>query len=168
MFSPVITGVNIISLPSSINFSTKIWENRYPEGTFHGEKNSSSCALKIPGKKEYGLGTILNFDHKNYLNSYIDFVFKDGTFRNGSSVKISLYLCDWPTSSPTIDSQWSRKVGIVAFDRVTMNTVSPIAVIENFQSGIWMSWKYSKSVRFRIVAVEGNGPTLSAVAFDAV
>ena len=49
-----------------------------------------------------------------------------------------------------------------------MNIVSPIAVIENFQGGIWMSWNYSKSVRFRIVAVEGNGPTLSAVAFDAI
>ena len=168
MFSPVTAGVNIISLPSSINFSSYIWQNRYPEGTFYGEKNSSSCALKIPGKKEYGLGTILNFNHTNYINSYIDFVFKDGRFRNGSSLKISLYMCDWPTSSPTIDSQWSRKVGIVAFDRVTMNIVSPIAVIENFQGGIWMSWNYSKSVRFRIVAVEGNGPTLSAVAFDAI
>ena len=77
-------------------------------------------------------------------------------------------MCDWPTAITTIDSQWSRKVGVVAFDRVTMNTVSPISILEDFQGGAWMSWKYNKSVRFRIVAVKGNGPSLSAVAFDAI
>ncbi len=169
MFSPLTTGVDIVNLPPFIiNFSTKIWENRYPEGTFVGPKNSSSCALKIPGENVYGLGTILNFDHKNYLNSYIDFLFNAEGVGSPGDVKISLYMCDWPTAITTIDSQWSRKVGVVAFDRVTMNTVSPISIVEDFQGGAWMSWKYNKSVRFRIVAVKGNGPSLSAVAFDAM
>jgi alpha-L-rhamnosidase len=169
LFSPLKTGEDIVQLPDYIsNYSTKIWENRYPQGTFIGSKNASSCALKLPNQRGYGLGTILNYDHKNFLNSYIDILFDESISIQSRSHRpqISLYMCDWPAPTLTIDSAWERKVGVVAFDRITMNTVSPISIVEGFQGGVWMTWKYTKSIRFRIVAIEGNGPTLSAVAFD--
>ena len=77
-------------------------------------------------------------------------------------------MCDWPLfNRTTIDSSWSRKIGVLAFDRITKEEIAPIRIMENFQGGVWMSWVYKqKSIRFRIVAVKGNGPTLSVVAFD--
>ena len=170
LFSPLETGKNIISLPNYIsNYSTKVWEDRYPEGTFVGKKNATSCALKIPNQANYGLGTILNYDEKNNLNSYIDFLFDRHLLKSSTEeveVRISLYLCDWPAPTVTLDTNWSRKVGVVAFDRETMNTIAPITIVSEFQGGVWMSWTYHTSLRFRIVSVLGNGPTLSAVAFN--
>jgi hypothetical protein len=82
---------------------------------------------------------------------------------------VSFYFCDWDApGTPTAHSvlNQARINGVQVFDLFTRQQVIPIVKIDQYQNGLWISVRYSRSVRLRILDVAGDGPTLSAIMFD--
>jgi hypothetical protein len=53
-------------------------------------------------------------------------------------------------------------------DRVTLNPIAPVELLDNFQGGVWLVWELNSSARFRVNFVRGTNQVVSAVAFDLV
>lgn len=72
--------------------------------------------------------------------------------------EFSLYFLDW-------DNQ-SRRTAIEVFDLKTKNMITPVQIVDNYSMGKYMTFRYSKSVRFRINHVRGPNAVVSGLFFD--
>lgn len=72
--------------------------------------------------------------------------------------KISLYFCDW-------DKQ-GRRLTIDTFDGDTLELIAPVKMVEKFGNGVYVTFEYDNSIRFRLNAVTGDNAPLSAIFFD--
>lgn len=72
--------------------------------------------------------------------------------------KISLYFIDWDNKG--------RKIEVEMFDATTLNLVAPVKVVESSAGGVYLTYSYNKSVKFRINIVRGSNAVLSGIFFD--
>jgi hypothetical protein len=72
----------------------------------------------------------------------------------------SLYFLDW-------DNQL-RRSAIEVIDLETKNIVAPVRIVDNYSKGKYMTFRYNKSVRFRINHVRGPNAVVSGIFFDKV
>ena len=61
-----------------------------------------------------------------------------------------------------------RRQSVTLMDRVTLNPIAPVELLDNFQAGVWLVWELTTSARFRVNFVRGTTQVVSAVAFDLV
>lgn len=72
--------------------------------------------------------------------------------------EFSLYFLDW-------DNQL-RRSAIEVIDLDTKNIIAPVRIVDNYSGGKYMTFRYNKSVRFRINHVRGPNAVVSGIFFD--
>ena len=79
----------------------------------------------------------------------------------------SFYLVDW--------ARWGARTLIKATDLATGATIAPAALVEDFEDGVYATFRYNASARFRFNQVHSEAgdrggwappPMVSAVFFD--
>lgn len=79
---------------------------------------------------------------------------------------VALYFVDYDTPGPGALTDGSpREVAVEMFDGETLNDAAPIQILNDYQGGAYLIYKYDKSVRFRIKVLRGANATLSGVFF---
>ncbi len=71
---------------------------------------------------------------------------------------VTLYFKDY-------DKQ-NRRQAVEMFDLGSLELISPVKVIKNFSNGIYLSFSYNKSIRFRINQIRGINAVLNGIYFD--
>jgi len=74
--------------------------------------------------------------------------------------EFSLYFLDWDNKS--------RRTAIEVIDLETKNIIAPVRIVDNYSHGKYMTYRYNKSVRFRINHVRGPNAVVSGIFFDKV
>eukprot|EP00026_Physarum_polycephalum_P002832 Phypoly_transcript_02841.p1 GENE.Phypoly_transcript_02841~~Phypoly_transcript_02841.p1 ORF type:complete len:845 (+),score=100.18 Phypoly_transcript_02841:109-2643(+) len=77
---------------------------------------------------------------------------------SSQTFQVSLYFVDW-------DFQ-ARDLVVEMFDLETKNIITPFQRVCNFTGGIYYTWTYSSSIRFRFSQIRGGNSVVSAVFFD--
>ena len=72
--------------------------------------------------------------------------------------KISLYFLDWDNKG--------RKIEVEMFDATTLNLIAPVKIVKSCLGGVYLTYSYNKSAKFRINRVRGNNAVLSGIFFD--
>ncbi len=149
---------DLVKLPcyvESINFprfelitpvGRKQWSNK--------TNNQSALVSPNPNIKTRKLGAY--HSHK-FANCGQCFVF-DIKMKDKQKHKISLYFCDY-------DKQ-DRKLTVDAFDGDSLELIAPVVMVDKFHKGIYVTYEYNNSIRFRINAVKGDNAVLNAIFFD--
>jgi len=70
----------------------------------------------------------------------------------------SLYFLDW-------DKQ-SRRTAIEVIDLESKNIIAPVRIVKDYAGGKYMTFRYNKSVRFRINHVRGPNAVVSGIFID--
>ena len=52
------------------------------------------------------------------------------------------------------------------FDLETHQIIAPVQIVRNYEQGVYLTYRYNRSVRFRVNHVRGPNAVLSAVFFD--
>jgi alpha-L-rhamnosidase len=78
----------------------------------------------------------------------------DGT----KGFQVALYFVDW-------EKQGSRQA-VEMFDAETLNLIAPVRLVKNHQGGVYLVYRYNKSVKFRIDKIRGGNISLSGIFFD--
>lgn len=72
--------------------------------------------------------------------------------------RLSVYLVDY--------DKGSRHETVELFDRWSLDRISPVQDVASFETGTWLSWVYSGSVRLRFNFIRGSNHVVSALMFD--
>ncbi len=72
--------------------------------------------------------------------------------------EITLYFVDW-------DKQ-DRRTAVEVFDLETRQIISPVQVVRHYEKGSYLTYRYNRSVRFRINHIRGPNAAVSAIFFD--
>ncbi|MHA4894364.1 alpha-L-rhamnosidase-related protein [Pedobacter sp. PWIIR3] len=72
--------------------------------------------------------------------------------------KVSLYFVDWDHKD--------RKIAIEMFDTNTSKLIAPVKIVDKATGGVYITYAYNKSVKFRINMVRGDNAPLSGIFFD--
>ena len=88
----------------------------------------------------------------------IDIMLADGA--EGTRYRLAVYFVDFDGRG--------RRQSVTLMDRVTLNPIAPVELLDNFQAGVWLVWELTTSARFRVNFVRGTNQVVSAVAFDLV
>ena len=88
----------------------------------------------------------------------IDIILADGA--EGTRYRLAAYFVDFDFRG--------RRQTVSLMDRVTLNPIAPVELLDNFQGGVWLVWELNSSARFRVNFVRGTNQVVSAVAFDLV
>lgn len=72
--------------------------------------------------------------------------------------QVSLYFVDWDNSG--------RQLAIEMFDANTLNLIAPVKIVKDCRGGVYLTYSYNKSARFRFNMVRGSNPVLSGMFFD--
>ena len=75
----------------------------------------------------------------------------------GAEYTVALYFVDW-------DRQ-GRQMAVDMFDGNTYDMIAPTQVIKNCENGVYLVYKYTDSVRFRINQMRGEDAVLSGIFF---
>lgn len=90
----------------------------------------------------------------------------DINLKENREYTVALYFVDYDTPGPGGLTDGSpREVAVEMFDGETFNDVAPIQVLNNYQGGAYLIYKYDKSARFRVKVLRGANATLSGVFF---
>lgn len=132
---------------------------------------SDHRALQVPGSGNRILfNGVVNTLRNNVAitNGYTDVQLNSGA-EGLVNFTMSLYFCDFNGPSgatPSAVIGLARKMGVYIYDFATRNQVAPVAVVQDFEGGVWFRFTYNRSFRIRLLQVQGDGPTLSAIMFD--
>lgn len=72
--------------------------------------------------------------------------------------QIALYFVDWDNKE--------RRTAIEIFDLETKKLIAPVQIVQNYENGKYLIYKYNKSIRIRIDQVRGENAVLSGIFFD--
>jgi len=141
----------------------------HPGYSFPGVSNDDDRALLSPD----GKGRLLANGLVAHLvsGSAVSNAYVDVFLRNNDPVNytISFYLCDFNapgTPTPSSNLGQARSMGLLLYDRYTYQQLAPIAVVNEFENGVWYTYRFDRSLRLRVLQRLGDGPTLSAIMFD--
>ena len=90
--------------------------------------------------------------------SFVMDVYMQPTQEGVQAYQIALYLVDFDREG--------RKETVVMFDRWTLQQIAPVQYVTGYGDGVWLVWRYNRSVRFRFNYVRGKNQVVSAVMFD--
>jgi alpha-L-rhamnosidase len=82
----------------------------------------------------------------------------DIEFNKENDQEITLYFVDWDKKN--------RRTAVEMFDLETRQMVSPVKIVRQYQQGNYLTYRYNRSVRFRINHIRGPNAVLSAIFFD--
>ena len=82
----------------------------------------------------------------------------DITIEHPQTYQVALYFVDWDNKG--------RRTAMEMFDLQTKKLIAPVKIIANYDKGIYLVFRYNKSVRFRINQVRGINAALSGIFFD--
>jgi alpha-L-rhamnosidase len=103
-----------------------------------------------------GIGAILTRDPEPTKQTMtIDIEVAKKTVRD-----ITLYFVDWDKKN--------RRSAVEIFDLETRRIIAPVQIVRNYEQGVYLTFRYKGSVRFRVNHVRGPNAVLSAVFFDDV
>eukprot|EP01121_Diplochlamys_sp_Union-15-3_P007992 TRINITY_DN2085_c0_g1_i1.p1 TRINITY_DN2085_c0_g1~~TRINITY_DN2085_c0_g1_i1.p1 ORF type:complete len:839 (-),score=151.85 TRINITY_DN2085_c0_g1_i1:54-2570(-) len=93
----------------------------------------------------------------------------DITLRQEQSNQISMYLVDWdyPNGIWTGGGGKGRREIIRVMDLETKNVVAPSQVVEDFYGGVYLIFRYDKSIRLRFSTIGGDNAVVSALFWDS-
>ncbi len=74
--------------------------------------------------------------------------------------RVSLYFVDWDNKG--------REIAVEMFDAATSKLVAPVKVVKNCVGGVYLTYTYNKSAKFRINMIRGDNAVLSGIFFDPV
>ena len=72
---------------------------------------------------------------------------------------ISFYFLDWDNKG--------REIAVEMFDATTLNLIAPVKIVRNCFGGVYLTYSYNKSAKFRINIVRGDNAVLSGIFFDS-
>jgi hypothetical protein len=75
------------------------------------------------------------------------------------SFLVSVYTVDW-------DSR-GRRGTLALLDGVTLDPLSPIVQVDEYQRGVWLQWELSGPFRVRVSQTRGDNAVVNAMLFDA-
>ena len=64
------------------------------------------------------------------------------------------------------DDRQGRRQAVEVFDLETLELIAPLKVVRNFEGGKYLSFHYSKPLRFRINQIRGKNAVLNGIYFD--
>ena len=70
---------------------------------------------------------------------------------------VSLYFLDWDCDG--------RELEIDMYDGETLNLIAPAVVLNDYTGGVYVTYEYNKSIRFRIHQIRGKNAALSGIFF---
>ena len=70
---------------------------------------------------------------------------------------VSLYFLDWDYGG--------RESEIDMYDGETLNLIAPAAVLNDYTGGVYITYEYNRSIRFRIHQIRGKNVALSGIFF---
>ncbi|MCI8360045.1 MAG: hypothetical protein HFE86_01745 [Clostridiales bacterium] len=144
-------GEDLRALPDYVNrvSYTKAKSATFANDTDDARAMASNC-FNIGSRK---LGA---YRTDNYRSNYQTFTV-DIDLNQEKEYTVALYFVDW--------DQGGRELAVEMFDGETLNQIAPVKVLSDFSDGVYLIYKYNKSVRFRINQVCGVNVTLSGIFF---
>ncbi|MGF7232899.1 alpha-L-rhamnosidase C-terminal domain-containing protein [Arachidicoccus sp.] len=79
--------------------------------------------------------------------------------KNEREYRVSLYFVDWDNKG--------RQMEIEMFDATTLNLIAPPKIVRDCHGGVYITYSYNNSVKFRINMVRGDNAVLSGIFFDS-
>jgi len=73
--------------------------------------------------------------------------------------QVALYFVDW-------GSKGLRQV-VEMMDAATLNLIAPVKLVNDFSGGVYLVYKYNKSVKFRFNKIHGDIVSISGIFFDS-
>lgn len=70
---------------------------------------------------------------------------------------VSFYFADW--------ERGGRKLAVEMFDGDTYNLVAPVKELDDYSGGVYVTYRYDNSARFRIHQIRGQNAALSGIFF---
>ncbi len=143
------------SLPSyvtSLEYFRAFPKNGLPEPTVWATGTSDKRALSPNSKNSTPRNATCYSNPDNTMSATIGI---DGK----REYQIALYFVDWERKG--------NNLVVEMFDANTLNLISPVKLVENFSGGVYLVYKYNKSVKFRINKVRGDRVSLSGIFFDS-
>lgn len=64
------------------------------------------------------------------------------------------------------DSEGDKSLAVETFDGKTLDMISPVKALNDYERGVYLVYEYDDSVRFRINHVRGDNVSLSGIFFD--
>lgn len=93
----------------------------------------------------------------NFDNTCCQTFIADITLTSRIKYKVTLYFRD---------AENGKKLAVEMFDGKTYNMISPVKAVQDYTDGVFLTYEYDDSVRFRIDHVRGNYVSLSGILFD--
>ncbi len=143
------------SLPpyvTSLEYFRAFPKNGLPEPTVWATGTSDKRALSPDSKNSPTRNATCYSNPDNTMSATIGI---DGK----REYQIALYFVDWERKG--------NNLVVEMFDANTLNLLSPVKLVENFSGGVYLVYKYDKSVKFRINKVRGDRVSLSGIFFDS-
>ena len=153
-------GRDIVSLPAFIS------DVHHPASTIFLPPYDSR-ALQLPSggdNQARGLGSGLGGGIFNV--AYVDILLRS---LEGEPYFVSAYFCDYDCPAcpkPSALLGQVRVQAVAAYDYYSRDTVAAITLVSDFSGGVWITWRYDKSMRLRFPRIAGDNPVLSALMFD--
>ena len=144
-------GEDLRALPDYVdNISyTKAKAVAFAENTDDERALASNC-FNIGSRKMTAYRT------DDYRSNYQTFTV-DIDLNREQEYTVALYFVDWGDEG--------RELEVEMFDGETLNPIAPVKFLSDYSGGVYLIYKYDKSVRFRINQVYGKNVALSGIFF---
>ncbi|MBL4674873.1 MAG: hypothetical protein JKY70_01490 [Mucilaginibacter sp.] len=150
LFNFVDTGKNLERLPS---FISKVNLKRQANLNVTNSPKTRGVLTDTLGNTG-SLGTIVTQDPLACLQTMT----MDVEATDTAEHEISLYFLVW-------DDQ-QRRSALEVFDLKTLNLLAPVQLVQHYQKGKYLTFKYKGSIRLRINQVRGKNAAVSGLFFD--
>lgn len=105
------------------------------------------------GTGERAIGAYASRNPYDCLESFtVDIDTKDGR-----EYTVSLYFVDWEREG--------RELEVEMFDGVSYDLIAPPVAVHDCKEGVYLTFRYDRSARFRIYHIRGSNVTLSGIFF---
>ncbi len=121
-----------------------------------GYVKSVSTQLNADSTWANGIGAILTRDPEPTKQTMT----VDIALNKRTDQEITLYFVDWDRKN--------RRTAVEMFDLATRQLIAPVRIVRNYDRGVYLTYRYDKSARFRINHVRGPNAVLSAIFFKQV